>query len=74
MEACHFLIVMYLLKGPLSKFSTFVYRGVYIGPRALLDILHVHLIGFCFIARLSQWGGGGFFTRSNDFYLPSLRS
>jgi hypothetical protein len=26
------------------------------------------------IARLSQWGGGGgYFTRSNDFYLPSLR-
>jgi hypothetical protein len=21
----------------------------------------------------SQWGGGGRFTRSNDFYLPSLR-
>ncbi len=30
---------------------------------------------FGYIARLSQWGGGGrgHFTRSNDFYLPSLR-
>jgi hypothetical protein len=26
-----------------------------------------------YIARLSQWGGGGLFPRSNDFYLPSLR-
>ncbi len=28
-----------------------------------------------YIARLSQWGGGQgeYFTRSNDFYLPSLR-
>ncbi len=26
-----------------------------------------------YIARLSQWAGGGYFTRSNDFYLPSLR-
>ena len=26
-----------------------------------------------YIARLSRWGGGGYFTRSNDFYLPSLR-
>ncbi len=22
------------------------------------------------IAHLSQWGGGGYFTRTNDFYLP----
>ncbi len=28
---------------------------------------------FGYIARLSHWGGVGYFTRSNDFYLPSLR-
>jgi hypothetical protein len=44
--------------------------GVYIGVRALLDI---NLIWFGNIARLSQRGVGGYFTRSNDFYLPSLR-
>jgi hypothetical protein len=40
------------------------------GAKALLDIL---LIRFDYIARLSQWGGVGYFTRSNDFYLPSRR-
>jgi hypothetical protein len=40
------------------------------GARALLDI---NLIWFGYIARQSQWGGGGYFSRSNDFYLPSLR-
>ncbi len=45
--------------------------GVHIGARAL----HVlNLIWFGCIARLSQWGGGGEFPRSNDFYLPSLAS
>jgi hypothetical protein len=43
--------------------------GVHIGARALLDI---NLIEFGYIARLSRWGGGSVFTRSNDFYLPSL--
>ncbi len=38
--------------------------GVYICARALLD---KNVIGF-------GSGGGGFFTRSNYFYLPSLRS
>ncbi len=28
---------------------------------------------FGYIARLSHSGGVGYFTRSNDFYLPSLR-
>jgi hypothetical protein len=31
------------------------------------------LIWIGYIARLSQWGGGGYFTCSNDFYLHSLR-
>ncbi len=38
--------------------------GVHIGPRALLDI---NLIWFGYIPCLSHWGGGGYFTRSNDF-------
>jgi hypothetical protein len=29
-----------------------------------------HLIWFGFIAHLSQWGGGGIFACSNDFYQP----
>jgi hypothetical protein len=37
--------------------------GVHIGARALIDI---NLTGFAYIARLSHWGGGGY------FYLPSL--
>jgi hypothetical protein len=41
--------------------------GAHIGARALLFI---KLIRFGYITRLSQWGGGGYFTRSNDFYLP----
>jgi len=41
--------------------------GVHNSARALLDI---NLIWFGFIARLSRWGVGGVFTRSNDFYLP----
>jgi hypothetical protein len=45
--------------------------GVHIGARALLD--PINLIWFCYIVRLSQWGGVGYFTRSNDYYLPSLR-
>ncbi len=28
---------------------------------------------FGYITCLSQWGGEGYFTRSNDFYLPLLR-
>ncbi len=44
--------------------------GVNIGAGALLDI---NLIWFDCIARISQRGGGGYFTHSNDFYLPSLR-
>jgi hypothetical protein len=27
---------------------------------------------FGYIARLSQMGGGGYFTHSSDFYLPAL--
>jgi hypothetical protein len=40
-----------------------------VGARALHVI---NLIWFGYISRLSQWGGGGKFARSNDFYLPSL--
>jgi hypothetical protein len=43
--------------------------GVHIGARALLGI---NLIWFGYIARLSQWGGGGVFLSFNDFYLASL--
>jgi hypothetical protein len=42
--------------------------AVHIGTRALL-----RYIRFGYIARLSQWGGGGYFTCSHDFYLPSGR-
>jgi hypothetical protein len=31
-----------------------------------------NLIRFGYIARQSQLGGGGYFIRSNVFYLPSL--
>ncbi len=41
--------------------------GVHIGARALHDI---NWYGLPYHARLSQWGGGGYFTRSHDFYLP----
>jgi hypothetical protein len=42
-------------------FSTFAYRGAHIGARELLDI---NLIWFGYIiARLSHWGGRGYFTR-----------
>jgi hypothetical protein len=53
--------------GVCSAFS--LLGGVHIGARALLD---PKLIWFGYITRLSQWGGGGEFTRSNYFYLPSL--
>ncbi len=43
--------------------------GVHIGARALLDI---NLIWFGYITCLSQGEEGCYFTRSNDFYLPSL--
>ncbi len=43
--------------------------GVHIGAGALLDII---LIWFGYTACLSRWGVRGYFTRSNDFYLPSL--
>ncbi len=36
-------------------------------------LLGINLIWFAYIARLSQWGGGGHYSRSNYFYLPSLR-
>ncbi len=44
------------IEGPLSWFSTFVYRGSLHGARALHDL---NLIWFGYITRLSQWGGGG---------------
>ncbi len=56
------------LEGPLSSALSFI-GGVHIGARALLDI---NLIWFGYIACLSKWGGGRYFTRSNDYYLPSL--
>ncbi len=62
---------MNLPEGPLSYSSSALsfIGGVHNGARAL----HVlDLIWFGNIAKLSQWGGGGLFPRSNDFYLPSL--
>jgi hypothetical protein len=44
--------------------------GAHIGARALLDKT---LIWFGYITHLSRWGGGGYFTRWNAFYLPSPR-
>ncbi len=39
---------------------------------ALLHVLNLILFGY--IARLlSLWRGGGYFTRSHDFYLPLRR-
>jgi hypothetical protein len=60
------------IEGPLGYCSSalLAYRGSHIGERALLDI---NLIWFGYFARLSQWGRGGYFNCSNDFYLPSLR-
>jgi hypothetical protein len=43
--------------------------GGHIGARALFDI---SLKWISYTARLSQRGGGGYFTRSNYHYLPSL--
>jgi hypothetical protein len=59
------LRVMIDTEGPLSFKG-----GVHICARALLDI---NLIWFGYIACLSQKGGRGHFTRSSDFYMPSLR-
>ncbi len=58
------------IEGPLGSCSSayWLIVGVHIGARALLDI---NLIWFDYIARLSQRGGEGYFTRSNYFYLPS---
>jgi hypothetical protein len=59
------------LEGPLSWFSTFGYRGVYIGKRARLDI---KLVWFGYIARLSRWGGGReVIYLFKLFHLPSQR-
>ncbi len=33
-------------------------------------LLDINLISFGYIARLSQWGGGGYLLVSNDFCLP----
>ncbi len=58
------------LEGPWVSSALSFIGGVHIGARALQVL---NLIWFGSIARLSQWGGGGSFPRSNDFYLPSLR-
>jgi hypothetical protein len=60
------------VEGPLRYGSSEIslIGGVHIGARALLDI---NLIWFGYIARISPWEGGGYFTRLNDFYLPSLQ-
>jgi hypothetical protein len=65
------LRVMIVIEGPLSQFSISLIQGVHNGTRAMLDIPYrlKKLIWFGYIARLSQWGGGGYFTCSNDVYL-----
>ncbi len=69
----YLLRVMNKLDGPLSYSSALSLQGeVHVGARALLDI-NLIWYRFSYIAHLSQWGGGGCFTRSNDFCLPSLR-
>jgi hypothetical protein len=50
------LRLMIDIEGPLSKFTTFAYSG--------------SLIGFGYIARLSQWGRGGILLFK--LFLPAL--
>jgi hypothetical protein len=67
------LRVMNKLKGPMSWFITFVYRGSSHRRKSAVWHQFKILIWFVYIARLSQCGWRGYFTRSIDFYLPSLR-
>jgi hypothetical protein len=53
----------------ISQSNELTKEGVYIGAGELLDI---NLIWFGYSTRLSLGGGGGYFTRSNYFYLPLL--
>ncbi len=62
--------VMISIEGPLSYFGISPIGGVYIGEGGAAKHLS---ICFGYIARLSQWGGRGYFTCTNDFYLPSRR-
>ncbi len=57
------------LRAPWVSSALLFIGGVHIGARALHGL---NLIWFGNITRLSQWGGGGYFLCSNDFYLPSL--
>jgi hypothetical protein len=41
--------------------------------RCLTLLNNFDMVWFGYIARLSQRGGGGYFTRTNYYYLPSLR-
>ncbi len=67
------LRVMNKLKGPMSWFSTLVYRGSSHRRKSAVWHKFKILIWFGYIARLSHCGWRGYFTRSSDFYLPSLR-
>ncbi len=67
------LRVMNKLKGPLSWFSTFVFRGSSHRRKSAVWHQFKNFIWFGYIARLSLCGWRGYFTRSSDFYLPSLR-
>jgi hypothetical protein len=60
------------VEGPLSYSSPALslLLNVHISARALS---YINFIRFGYFARLSQCWGRGYFTRSDDFYLPSLR-
>jgi hypothetical protein len=58
------------IEGSLFYFSISLLGGICIGARTLLV---KQLIWFDYVARLSQWGGGGYCTCSNDDYLPRGR-
>jgi hypothetical protein len=64
--------VMIDLEGPLSWSALSLIGEVHIGARALLDIRKFDMV-WLYSSRISQWGEGGYFNRSDDFYLPSLR-
>jgi hypothetical protein len=59
-------VISCMLRIMIDRSAPSVIGGVHIGARAW------HLIWFGYIARLSQEGGGGYFIRSNDFFLPAF--
>ncbi len=64
----HLAMTIYTLRVMISSLLLLI-GGVHIAVRVLLGI---NLKWFGCIPRLSQWGRG-YFTHSDDFYLPLLR-